>query len=70
MAMNKIVALYKEAIEVLKKQGASIIEIELKKALNDLGDAEFTVLQYEFKDGVNKYLSTAKRCKGKNTERM
>jgi len=56
---EQIVALYKEAIEVLKKQGATIIEIELKKALNDLGDAEFLVLQYEFKDGVNKYLSTA-----------
>jgi len=57
---EQIVALYKEAIDVLKKQGATIIEIELKKALTDLGDAEFTVLQYEFKDGVNKYLSTTK----------
>ncbi len=54
-----IVALYKEAIDVLKKQGATIIEIELKKAVSDLGDPEFIVLQYEFKDGVNKYLSTA-----------
>ncbi len=54
-----IVALYKEAIDVLKKQGATIIEIELKKATSDLGDPEFIVLQYEFKDGVNKYLSTA-----------
>ena len=54
-----IVALYKEAIDVLKKQGATIIEIELKKATNALGDPEFIVLQYEFKDGVNKYLSTA-----------
>ncbi len=54
-----IVALYKEAINVLKKQGATIVEIELKKAISDLGDPEFIVLQYEFKDGVNKYLSTA-----------
>lgn len=56
---QQMVDVYKEAIEVLKKQGATVVEIELKKALNDLGDAEFTVLQYEFKDGVNKYLSTA-----------
>lgn len=56
---EQVIAVYKNAIEVLKKQGATIVEIELKKALNDLGDAEFTVLQYEFKDGVNKYLSTA-----------
>ncbi|HEX5153110.1 MAG TPA: amidase [Parafilimonas sp.] len=56
---EQIVALFKEAIEVLKKQGAATIEIELKKALNELRDAEFTVLKYEFKDGVNKYLSAA-----------
>jgi amidase len=56
---EQIVSVFKEAIEVLKKQGATMVEIELKKALNDMGDAEFTVLQYEFKDGLNKYLSTA-----------
>ena len=57
---NKQVAdIYNAAIDVLKNLGASVIEIELKKALNDLGDPEFTVLQYEFKDGLNKYLSTA-----------
>jgi len=56
---EQVVALYKEAIEVLKTQGATTIEIDLKKALGDMGDAEFTILKYEFKDGVNKYLSTA-----------
>lgn len=56
---KQVVDVFKTAIDVLKQQGAIIIEIELKKALNDLGDAEFTVLQYEFKDGVNKYLSSA-----------
>jgi amidase len=56
---EEIVTVYKEAIELLKKQGATIIEIELKKAVSSLGDPEFTVLQYEFKDGVNKYLSTS-----------
>jgi amidase len=54
-----VVGLYKEAIEVLKKQGATIVEIELMKGLGETGGAEFTVLQYEFKDGVNRYLSTA-----------
>jgi amidase len=48
-----------EAIAVLKKQGAQIIEVELKKELKDIGDAEFTVLLYEFKDGVNQYLAKA-----------
>jgi amidase len=54
-----VVGLYKEAIEVLKKQGATIVEIDLLKSLSDIGGAEFTVLQYEFKDGLNRYLSTA-----------
>ncbi|SFP57024.1 amidase [Parafilimonas terrae] len=56
---KQVVDVYKTAVDVLKQQGAIIVEIELKKALSDLGDAEFTVLQYEFKDGVNKYLSAA-----------
>ncbi|MBC8152600.1 MAG: amidase, partial [Bacteroidetes bacterium] len=54
-----VVGLYKQAIELLKKQGATIVEVDLLKALNDIGGAEFTVLQYEFKDGLNRYLSTA-----------
>ncbi len=54
-----VVSLYKQAIETLKKQGATIVEVELLKSLSDIGSAEFTVLQYEFKAGVNKYLSTA-----------
>jgi amidase len=54
-----MVALYKEAIETLKKQGAEVVEIELMKDINTLGPAEFVVLQYEFKDGLNRYLSAA-----------
>jgi amidase len=54
-----VVALYKAAIDVLKKQGATVVEVELRKELRETGGAEFTVLQYEFKDGVNRYLSKA-----------
>ena len=54
-----VVALYQQAIDLLKKNGAEIIEVELLKQLKPIGDAEFTVLKYEFKDGVNKYLSSA-----------
>ncbi|GAB4012036.1 amidase [Spirosoma migulaei] len=54
-----VVGLYKEAIDVLKKQGATVLEVEVMKALQETGGAEFTVLQYEFKDGVNRYLSKA-----------
>ncbi len=54
-----VVGLYKAAIDVLKKQGATIVEVDLLKAVRELGGAEFTVLQYEFKDGLNRYLATA-----------
>ncbi|NNV56647.1 amidase [Limnovirga soli] len=53
-----VVQLYKNAIETLKAQGAIIIETDLMKSINDI-EGEYDVLLYEFKDGVNKYLSTA-----------
>jgi amidase len=52
-----VVAFYKEAIELLKSQGAEVIEIELLKLTRPIGSN--SVLYYEFKDGVNKYLATA-----------
>ncbi|MDN3583959.1 amidase [Mucilaginibacter flavus] len=52
-------ALLQDAIKVLKAKGATIVEIELYKQLKDIGKNEFTVLVYEFKDGVNQYLSNA-----------
>jgi amidase len=51
--------LMKEAIETLKKQGAEVVEVEVYKALKPADGAEFQVLLYEFKDGVNKYLANA-----------
>jgi amidase len=51
--------LFKQAIDVLKSKGATIVEVDLVKALKPIGQAEFTVLLYEFKDGLNKYLSGA-----------
>ena len=56
---EEIVKRFKEEIELLKQQGATIVEIELLKQLKGIGDAEYQVLLYEFKDGVNKYLQTA-----------
>lgn len=54
-----VVSLYKKAIDVLRQQGATIVEIELLKETRKLGDAEYTILKYEFKDGVNRYLASA-----------
>jgi amidase len=55
----KVAALLREAVVALKAQGAEVVEIELSKLVNPLGEAEFEVLLYEFKDGVNKYLAGA-----------
>jgi amidase len=52
-------ALQQKAIDVMKQQGAEIVEIEYLDKINKMGDAEFLLMQYEFKDGLNKYLSTA-----------
>jgi amidase len=52
------VALLQDAIKTLKSKGATIVEVDLKKELN-WGGAEFTVLLYEFKDGLNLYLGNA-----------
>lgn len=54
-----VVSLYQKAIALLKEKGAEIVEIELLKKTAPLGRAQYIVLQYEFKDGLNKYLSRA-----------
>ncbi|MFV5696547.1 amidase [Flavobacterium sp. LB3P122] len=67
---NKFInALLDDAIELLKKQGAVIIEIDYLDKINALGQAEFEVLQYEFKDGLNNYLATA-NAKVKNLKEV
>ncbi len=52
-------ALIKDALEILKQQDAEIIEIEYFEKIRALGDDEFELLKFEFKDGVNNYLSSA-----------
>ncbi len=54
-----VVGLYQEAIATMRAQGATVIEVELVKLLNDAGSVEGAVLQYEFKDGLNRYLAGA-----------
>ena len=50
-------SILKEALAVMKSKGAEIIELEFNDKLQPLGEPEFTVLEYEFKDGLNQYLS-------------
>ncbi len=48
-----------EALQTLKNRGAEVVEVEYLAELQKNGDAEFDVLKFEFKDGLNKYLSTS-----------
>ncbi|WP_181307643.1 amidase [Rufibacter sp. XAAS-G3-1] len=52
-------ALLQQALEQLKSKGATIVEVEVMKKIREVSGSSFKILQYEFKDGVNKYLSTA-----------
>jgi amidase len=52
-------ALQQKAVDVLKQQGATIVEIEYLDSINALGKEELEIMQYEFKEGLNKYLATA-----------
>ena len=54
-----VIALYQKTIDLLKDNGATIVEVEILKKLSPAQKGEYTVLQYEFKDGLNKYLSTS-----------
>lgn len=51
--------LINDALNVLIQQGAKVIEIDYFEKIRELGDDEFELLKYEFKDGLNKYLSSA-----------
>lgn len=49
--------LQEKELNVLKQQGATIVEIEYLDSVNALGTDETEAMKYEFKYGVNKYLS-------------
>jgi amidase len=52
-------AIFQQAIYLLKSKGATIVEVELYKQIKEAGKNGLTVLLYEFKDGLNKYLGEA-----------
>ena len=49
--------LQEKALDVLKKKGAAILELDYLDSINALRNDEFEVLKYEFKNGLNAYLS-------------
>jgi len=56
---NGLVAgVIEQALADLSRLGAAIVELPDFKASTEVDDAEWLVLQYEFKDGLNAYLAT------------
>lgn len=55
---KKLDARFEQAIETMKAQGAIIIDKTNFEDMDKWGEAEFTVLLYEFKTDLNKYLAT------------
>jgi amidase len=54
----ELIEMFKNALEQLKSLGAEIIEFD-DKIIPGVYAAEYQVLLYEFKDGINKYLEKA-----------
>jgi amidase len=52
-------ALFQKAVDLLQSKGATIVKVELVGGLKPVVPSEYQVLMYEFKDGLNKYLSTS-----------
>ena len=52
-------AILKQALDAMKNGGAEIIEVEFMNKYQELGADEFKTLEFEFKDGLNKYLAAA-----------
>jgi amidase len=55
-----MVALLRAAMTVMEAQGATMVEVDITGPLKLLGTAEYQVLLYEFKDGLNRYLGSSK----------
>jgi amidase len=58
----EVVAVYERAMELMKNLGATMVEVDLLdkvRSIPAISRSEFLVLAYEFKDGVNRYLSAS-----------
>lgn len=56
---SDVVALINNTLQLLKQKGATIVDVSLFKPISELSEAEYAVLEYEFKAGLDKYLGKA-----------
>jgi amidase len=52
-------ALLAEALDILRKHGAEVVEVDFNEKTKSISKDEYSVLQFQFKDGVNKYLASS-----------
>jgi amidase len=52
--------LFKQARALMEEMGATFVEVEYLDTVNELGKNEFLVLEYEFKNDLNRYLSRSR----------
>jgi len=53
---EKVDEILQRALEQMRSAGATIVEVDFVSELKGSGDNEYKLLQYEFKDGLNRYL--------------
>lgn len=56
-SMEAVNALFGQALDRMREKGAAIIEVDYSEHVNELQKSEFLLMKFEFKDGVNRYLS-------------
>lgn len=55
---SKVTKILEAALETFKSGGAELVDPVELKSFDQIGDAEYQVMLYEFKDGLNKYFAS------------
>jgi amidase len=53
----KVMKTFEDTLAIIKSCGAELIDPVELKSFDNIGDAEYQVMLYEFKDGLNKYFA-------------
>lgn len=56
---ERVDSLFQEARQAMELKGVTIIEVDLVSQIQNLWSSEISVLQFEFKEGLNRYLDSA-----------
>jgi amidase len=57
--VSQVKDLFRKTIETIKLEGATIVEVEVFKPISAVASVALEVLEFEFKEGLNRYLATS-----------